>query len=110
MRARRLPSPRGCDWNCVWGSVCAATVPGPGGVQYFGPLAVQASSHPGGDIRGQSFPYVTGGNEATGCLHAWVGGPEQVVEYLPAEVQIANLGWSGVSVPVGIGFGGGPCL
>jgi hypothetical protein len=53
---------------------------------YFGPLAVQASSRPGRDIQGQSFPYVPGGDEAEGRRHAWVGGPVQVVEYLQAEV------------------------
>jgi hypothetical protein len=42
---------------------------------YLGPLTVQAGSRPGGDVRGQSFPYVPGGSEAAGGAHSQVGGP-----------------------------------
>jgi hypothetical protein len=64
---------------------------------YLGPLAVQAGSRPGGDIRRQSFSYVPGGDEAAGCPHTRVGGPMQVVEYLPAEVPLAECTCGGVA-------------
>jgi hypothetical protein len=38
------------------------------------------------DGRGPTFPYVPGGHEAEGGLHAWVGGTVWVVENLQAEV------------------------
>jgi hypothetical protein len=44
-------------------------------VVYLGPLAVQAFSRPGSDIRGQSFPYLPGGDEAADCLYSRVGSP-----------------------------------
>ncbi len=46
----------------------------------------QALAQAGGDIHGKSLPYIPGGDEAAGCPHARVGGPVQVVEYLPADV------------------------
>ncbi len=46
---------------------------------YLGQLAVQAFSHPGGDVRGQFFPYIPGGDEAADCTHPWMGSPMKVV-------------------------------
>jgi hypothetical protein len=38
----------------------------------LGQLAVEAGPRPGGEIIGESFPYVLGGNEAAGGPDMWV--------------------------------------
>jgi hypothetical protein len=57
----------------VWRPGCAAAVPGHGGVLW--PAGSAGKLSPGGDICGQSFPYVPGGDEEAGHPHARVGGP-----------------------------------
>ncbi len=61
---------------------CAAAVPVRGGV-----LAVQAGLCPGRDICGEAFPNIPRGDEAAGRLHARVGGPMEVFEYLSPKVS-----------------------
>ncbi len=41
----------------------------------LGPLAAQAGLCPGGDICGETFPFVPGGDEAASRPPARVGGP-----------------------------------
>jgi hypothetical protein len=86
--AKDPPDPTGCDKSGIWGPECAVAVRYLDMAVYFGPLEVPASSCPGGDIpvRGQPFLSVPGGDEVVACLHARMGGPVQVVKYLPAEV------------------------
>jgi hypothetical protein len=53
----------------------------------LGPLAAQAGLCPGGDICGETFPQVPGGDEAAGCPTARVGGPVEVFENLSPKVS-----------------------
>jgi hypothetical protein len=70
---------------------------------YLGSLAVQAGSGPGGDVRGQSLPYVPGGNETTRCLHTWMSCFVQVVKYLQPKIsgdQWAECNCGGIAYEV----------
>jgi hypothetical protein len=53
---------------------------------FFGPLAVQVGNCPGGNIIGEFFPHVPGGDETVGDPHAWMGSAEQVFKDLLAEI------------------------
>jgi hypothetical protein len=98
---------------------------------YFGPLEVQASSLPGGDIHGKSFPYVPGGDEVARRPHARMGAPcrwsntyrqrslgtsgrNKPVARVTDEVQIPDFlfddlqNWAGTEC-LYVGFGVGPC-
>jgi hypothetical protein len=48
----------------------------------LGPLAAQASLRPGGDICGETFPHIPGGDEVAGCPPARVGSPVKMFENL----------------------------
>jgi hypothetical protein len=52
----------------------------------LGPLAAQASLRPGGDIRGETFPHIPGGDEAAGRSPARVGGSMEMFENLSPKV------------------------
>jgi hypothetical protein len=52
----------------------------------LGLLAAQASLRPGGDICGETFPHIPGGDEAAGRLPARVGGPVEMFENLSLKV------------------------
>jgi hypothetical protein len=52
----------------------------------LGPLTAQAGLCPGGDICGETFPYIPGGDEAAGCPLARVGGPVAMFENLSPKV------------------------
>ena len=51
------------------------------------PLAAQASLRLGGDICGETFPYIPGGDEAVGRPPARVGGPVEMLENLSPKVR-----------------------
>jgi hypothetical protein len=53
----------------------------------FGPLAAEAGFCPGCDVCGETFPYIPGGDEATGRPPARVGGSVEVFEYLSPKVS-----------------------
>jgi hypothetical protein len=52
----------------------------------FGPLAAQAGLHPGGDICGETFPNIPGGDEAAGCPPARMGRTVEMFDYLSQEI------------------------
>jgi hypothetical protein len=52
----------------------------------LGPQAAQAVLRPGCDICGEPFPYIPGGDEATGRPLARVGGPVEIFENLSPKV------------------------
>ncbi len=52
----------------------------------LGPLAAQAGLRPGGDICGETFPYIPGGDEAAGRPPTRVGGPMEMFENLSPKV------------------------
>ncbi len=54
----------------------------------LGPLAVQAGPRPGGDIIGESFPYVPGDNEAAGGPDMWVSSGVKVDKISAGEVSL----------------------
>ncbi len=62
----------------------------------LGPLAAQAGLRPGGDICGETFPYVPGGDEEAGRLPTRVGGPVEMLKKLsrkvPGHQQAENSG------------------
>jgi hypothetical protein len=52
----------------------------------LGPLAAQAGLRPGGDICGETFPYIPGGDEAAGHPPTRMGGPVEMFENLSPKV------------------------
>jgi hypothetical protein len=52
----------------------------------LGTLVAQASLCPGGDICGETFPYIPGGDEAGGRPPAGVGGPVEMYKDLSPKV------------------------
>jgi hypothetical protein len=53
----------------------------------FGPLAAQASLRPGGDICGEIFPHIPGGDEAAGRPLARMGGPVEMFKNLSPKIS-----------------------
>ena len=53
----------------------------------LGSLAAQAGLRPGGDICGETLPYIPGGDEAAGCPPAGVGGPVEVFQLAMANLR-----------------------
>jgi hypothetical protein len=64
MLAGDIPDPRECGRHNEWEQVCAAAVPGLGGVPW--PSGIAGRPSPGGDIIGESFPNTPGGDEVAG--------------------------------------------